>query len=69
MIDDCPGVVELLRKYGCCSWTKPGGCLEGEKHLESIGDYYNNSFEKKWPYATKRAEVSSAHLSLKVVTR
>ena len=39
-------VQELLRKYGCCSWTKPGGCLEGEKHLESIGDYYNNSFEK-----------------------
>ena len=26
-------------------------------------------FWKKWPYATKRAEVSSAHLSLKVVTR
>ena len=64
---DCAGVVEEIWFW---QLDQARGGLEREKHLKSLGDYYDNSFEKKkWPYATKRAEVSSAHLSLKVVTR
>ena len=50
-------VQELLRKYGFGSWTKPEEVWRGRNISRVSVIITTILLSKKWPYATKRAEV------------